>query len=57
MINASVRQETSHCVFRGFGPEIMVLAKGSMLAWRTQKSLKAFQVRKIHLPGLNDVPA
>lgn len=57
MVNASVRQETSHCVFRGFGPEIMVLAKGSMLAWKTQKSLKAFQVRKILLPGLNDVPA
>lgn len=31
-------------LFMGFGPEIMVLAKGSVLAWGIQKSLKAFQV-------------
>lgn len=43
MVSASVRQETSHCLFMGFGPEI-ILAKGSMLAWGTQKSLKTFQV-------------
>lgn len=44
MVNASVRQETSHCLFMGFGLEIMVIAKGSVLASGTQKSLKAFQV-------------
>lgn len=57
MVSASVRQETSHCLFMHFSPEFMVLAKASMLAWGTQKSLKAFQVGKILLPGLNDVSA